>query len=157
MARNITKNFVLSFTTYHTTQGSSGAEVNTTGYDMSDFDSIVGVLRLSSAASDNPGAAACTTAMYIQAGGSATQSTSVSDAYVDLTGTNVTFTTASDNTLICEVSNPQQRYIRFEIMGSTDQGFAECIVMRGPAQTAPTTAVTSQVAELHVSPTTGTA
>jgi hypothetical protein len=155
--RNFTKGFVLNYTTYHTTQGSSGAEVNTTGYDMKDYNSIVGVLRLSSAASDSPGAAACSTAVFIKAGGSATQSTSVSDAYVDLEGTAVAYTTGSDNTLICEVHKPMQRFIRFEILGSSAQGFAECFVVRGKARSMPVSSVTGQQVELHVSPSTGTA
>ena len=129
--------------------------VFSTGFDVSDADSIIGVLTLSSAVGLSS-AAAATTAMSMHAAGSATQSTSVSDAYVDLYGTSVVVTTASDYQLVCEVTNPQQKYVRFEIVGTTAI-YSNLMVIVGKSQSAPVTALDNVITEQHVSPTTGTA
>jgi hypothetical protein len=125
-----------------------------TGFDCSNADAIIGILALSSGVEVSSGAAS-STAMSMHAAGGTVQSTASSDTYVDLTGTSVVPTTASDNLLVCEVTHPQHRYVRFEIVGTTAI-YSHLTVIRKMA-VGPSTAPAYSVVEQHVSPTTGTA
>lgn len=128
--------------------------VNSTGFDMSGYDQIVGILALSSALSAPSSAGS--TAISIYALEATVQSTGTADGYVALTSTRVTCTTAADNVLICEVHKTGDRYVRFTIDGTTAV-YSHLTVLQGPAKSQPVTQPTGTIDEIHISPTTGTA
>jgi len=128
--------------------------VNSTGFDMSGYDQIVGMLVLSSAVGV-PGAAAGSTAISFEAAEGTVQSTGSSDTYIALANTNVVCADAADNTLICEVVPQTDRYIRFQINGTTAV-YSALHVLRH-AQSMPVSQDATCVAELHVHSLSGTA
>lgn len=128
--------------------------VNSTGFDMSGYDNIVGILTLSSAVGV-ASTAAGTTSISIQAQESAVQSTASTDGYVDLAGTNVVCADGADAVLICEVVPQTDRYIRFVINGTTAVYSALHVIRHAQAQ--PVTQDSDVVAELHVHSSSGTA
>ena len=153
MGRNFTDAYVIRGGVVVSSENATTAY--STGFDMSGYDSIVGILTLSSAVAVSS-AAAASTAMSMHAAGGTVQSTASSDTYVDLEGTSVVITTASMNCLVCEVYKPRQRYVRFEIVGTTAI-YSQLTVIRGQAQSQPVTDYTYTITETHASPTTGTA
>jgi len=153
MAHNFTGSYFVRGGVVVSSQNATTAY--STGFDMSGYESIIGILSLSSGVEVSSGAAS-STAMSMHAAGSSVQSTASADSYVDMTGTSVVPTTASDNLLVCEVTKPDKQFVRFEIVGTTAI-YSNLMVILGPARTQPVTDYTYAVTEQHVSPSSGTA
>lgn len=128
--------------------------VNSTGFDMSGYDRIVGILTLSSAVGV-ASTAAGTTSISFEAAESAVQSTASADGYVPLAGTNVVCADGADAFLVCEVVPQTDRYIRFQINGTTAV-YSALHVLRH-AQSRPVSQDSDYIAELHVHSSSGTA
>lgn len=132
----------------------NSTSVASTGFDLSGYDNIVGILVLSSAVG-TPSTEAGTTGISIQAQESAVQSTASADGYVDLAGTNVVCADGEDSCLICEVVPHTDRYIRFVVNGTTAVYSALHVIRH--AQSQPVTQDDDTVAELAVHSSSGTA
>jgi hypothetical protein len=113
----------------------------TTGLDMAGFDGALFLVRLGSPATDNN--------IRIL------QCDTVGGSYAEIAGTLVG-NHATDNPLICDVLQPREQFLKYEVTRGTTTTIDSIVVVQYRARTRPVTQASGTQIERHYSPAEGT-